>query len=55
MVDEKVQEIESTGVDAVVSGDVSCLMQLEGRLAATGSDVKPLHIAQILAKQERAT
>ena len=52
MVDEKVQEIDRAGVDAVVSGDISCLMQLEGRLSATGSNVKPLHIAQLLAEQE---
>jgi L-lactate dehydrogenase complex protein LldE len=55
MVDEKVQEIDRAGVDAVVSGDISCLMQLEGRLSATGSNVKPLHIAQLLAEQEPET
>lgn len=52
MVDDKVDEIDVAGVDAVVSGDVSCLMQLGGRLEARGSDVKPLHIAQVLAEQE---
>jgi L-lactate dehydrogenase complex protein LldE len=52
MADDKIEEIDATGVDAVVSGDVSCLMQIEGRLKATNSPVKTLHIAQLLAKQD---
>jgi L-lactate dehydrogenase complex protein LldE len=52
MAGEKIAEIDATGVDAVVSCDVSCLMQLEGRLKAAGSAVKPLHVAQILAEQD---
>ena len=31
MADAKLEAIEASGVDAVVSGDVSCLMQLGGR------------------------
>ena len=53
MADDKIDEIDRADVDAVVSCDVSCLLQLEGRLAERGSNVKPLHIAQLLAEQER--
>lgn len=52
MSDDKIREIDASGVDAVVSCDVSCLMQLQGRLEATGSAVKTLHVAQLLAARE---
>jgi L-lactate dehydrogenase complex protein LldE len=32
ILDNKIEAIERAGVRAVVSGDVSCLMQIEGRL-----------------------
>ena len=49
ILDEKIDAIERTGVDAVVSGDASCLMQIGGRLSRRGSRVRPLHLAEILA------
>ena len=49
MLDEKVDAIERAGVDAVVSGDVSCLMQIAGRLSRRGSTVRALHLADVLA------
>lgn len=36
-------------VDRVVSGDVSCLMQIEGRLRRIGSTVRAVHVAEVLA------
>ena len=51
MADEKLDELEGLGVDAVVSGDVSCLMQLEGRLRDRGSSIRGLHLAEILASR----
>jgi len=36
----------------VVSGDASCLMQIGGRLSRKGSQVKVMHIAELLASQE---
>ena len=44
--------MESLGVDAVVSGDVSCLMQIAGRLERRGSKLTTLHLAEVLASQE---
>jgi L-lactate dehydrogenase complex protein LldE len=49
MLDEKVEAIERAGVDAVVSGDASCLMQIGGRLSRRGSSVRALHLADVLA------
>lgn len=52
MADDKIDELETLGIDAVVSSDVSCLMQLEGRLEARKSRIRGLHLAEVLAAQE---
>lgn len=52
MADDKIDELETLGIDAVVSGDASCLMQLEGRLEARGSRIRAVHLAEILAARE---
>ena len=51
IVDEKILAIERAQVDAVVSGDASCLMQIGGRLARIGSRVRVMHLAELLAGQ----
>jgi len=33
----------------LVSGDASCLMQIGGRLSRTGSKVRAMHLAELLA------
>ena len=55
MADDKIDELETLGIDAVVSGDTGCLMQLEGRLAARCSAVRGIHLAEILASREHAS
>ena len=52
MADDKIDELETLGIDAVVSSDVSCLMQLEGRLEARNSRIRGLHLAEVLAARE---
>lgn len=54
MCDQKLQQVELSGVDAVVSGDVSCLMQLGGRLQRRGSAVRTIHLAELLAGRAEA-
>ena len=49
MLDAKLEAVEAEGVDAVVSGDVSCLMQIGGRLNRRGSKVRAIHLAEVLA------
>jgi L-lactate dehydrogenase complex protein LldE len=52
ILDQKIAAIESAGVRAVVSGDASCLMQIGGRLSRSGSKVKAMHLAEVLAANE---
>jgi L-lactate dehydrogenase complex protein LldE len=51
ILDQKIEAIERSGVRAVVSGDASCLMQIGGRLSRTGSSVRAMHLAELLASQ----
>ena len=51
ILDQKIEAIENAGVQAVVSGDASCLMQIEGRLSRNGSKVRVMHLAELLASQ----
>jgi L-lactate dehydrogenase complex protein LldE len=49
ILDQKIEAIERAGVQAVVSGDASCLMQIGGRLSRKGSSVRVMHLAELLA------
>ena len=51
ILDQKIEAIERSGVNAVVSGDASCLMQIGGRLSRNGSKVSVMHLAELLAAQ----
>jgi len=51
MADEKVDNIIATGAQYVVGCDMSCLMNIQGRLSRRKEDVKVRHIAEILASQ----
>jgi L-lactate dehydrogenase complex protein LldE len=48
ILDQKIEAIERAGVQAVVSGDASCLMQIGGRLSRRGSQVAVMHLAELL-------
>ena len=50
MVDEKVDHILETGAGLVVGLDMSCLMNIEGRLRRRGSSVAVRHLAEVLAR-----
>jgi L-lactate dehydrogenase complex protein LldE len=49
MVSDKAAEIAATGADAVLGGDLGCLLNIAGKLARLGSPVEARHIAEILA------
>ncbi|TDJ66600.1 MAG: (Fe-S)-binding protein [Planctomycetota bacterium] len=51
MLDQKLQALELDEVDTIVSGDVSCLMQIGGRLARRKSPIRTLHLAELLASE----
>ena len=46
---EKIEKILDSGADHLISGDMSCLMHLDGLLSKRGSKIKSLHIADVLA------
>jgi len=50
MADSKLADADGAGVDALVSGDGGCLLHLGGRLSRTGSKVRALHLATLLAE-----
>ena len=52
ILDQKIEAIERAGVQAVVSGDASCLMQIGGRLSRKGSKVRVMHLAELLNQHE---
>jgi L-lactate dehydrogenase complex protein LldE len=47
----KIEAIERTGAQAVVSLDPSCLMQIQGALLRAGSSVRTMHLAEVLASR----
>ena len=49
MVDAKAEDIETTGADTLLGGDLGCLMNMAGRLQRRGREIKVRHIAEVLA------
>ena len=47
--DEKIENILASGAATVTGCDVSCLMNIKGRLSRRGENVKVVHIAEILS------
>jgi L-lactate dehydrogenase complex protein LldE len=48
--ERKCQDIESTGADTVVLGDLGCILNIEGRLRRRGdTKTRVLHVAEVLA------
>ena len=52
MVTEKVVNISEVEPDYLVGADVSCLMNIAGRLSREGKNVKVMHIAEVLMQEE---
>ncbi len=51
MVDDKIRNIIESGADTVTGCDISCLMNIQGRLSRMESPIKVLHIAELLASK----
>ena len=52
LLQRRLEQISKTNADTVVACDVGCLMHLEGGLRKQDSDVRCMHLAQILAGQK---
>jgi|SRR5665213_1641526 len=46
---DKIADIEATGADCVLAGDLGCLLQIAGKLSRAGSRVEARHVAEVLA------
>ncbi len=49
MVGNKVDRLTETGAPLVLAGDLGCLMNIAGKAAREGRDIKARHIAEVLA------
>jgi L-lactate dehydrogenase complex protein LldE len=49
MVGDKAMEIAASGADAVLAGDLGCLLNIAGKLSRLGIAVEARHIAEVLA------
>jgi L-lactate dehydrogenase complex protein LldE len=50
IVDEKCRNVQASGADTLVLGDLGCMLNIEGRLRRTGDlKTRVLHISQVLA------
>lgn len=49
MLATKISQIEASGAQTVVGGDISCLMHIAGGLHRKGSPIRTAHIAEALA------
>jgi L-lactate dehydrogenase complex protein LldE len=49
MVGDKADDIAMTGADAVLAGDLGCLLNIVGKLSRQGRPVEARHVAEVLA------
>ncbi len=50
LADNKCQEVQASGADALVLGDLGCMLNIEGRLRRMGDHkTRVLHVAEVLA------
>jgi L-lactate dehydrogenase complex protein LldE len=47
--DQKCDDIVASGAQAVVLGDLGCMLNIEGRLRRRGDATRVLHVAEVLA------
>lgn len=49
MADQKISNAAATGAEYIISTDMSCLMHVGGRIKNTGSNLKVIHLADVLS------
>lgn len=49
MVAKKAENIERTGADLLLAGDLGCLMNMAGKLQRRGTPIRVRHVAEVLA------
>ena len=46
---EKAENVERSGADTLLGGDLGCLMNIAGTLRRRGSQIQVRHVAEVLA------
>ena len=49
IVSKKIANIEASGADMLLAGDLGCLMNMAGKLSRNGSKIQVRHVAEVLA------
>ncbi|MGH6874056.1 MAG: (Fe-S)-binding protein, partial [Aestuariivirgaceae bacterium] len=49
MVEHKIANVEKTGADLLLAGDLGCLLNIAGKLTRSGSSIETRHVAEVLA------
>ncbi len=49
LVSDKIEDIENSGADIVLGGDMGCLLNISGRLKRLDKSVRVYHVAEVLA------
>ena len=49
MVSDKTADIMATGAEALLAGDLGCLLNMAGKLKREGASVEVRHVAEVLA------
>ncbi len=49
MVADKTKDINATGADTLLAGDLGCLLNMAGKLSREGSTIQVRHVAEVLA------
>jgi L-lactate dehydrogenase complex protein LldE len=49
MASDKADDVEKTGADTLLAGDMGCLLNMAGKLSRLGSRVAVRHVAEVLA------
>ena len=52
MVSEKIANIQASGADTLLAGDLGCLLNMAGKLKREGSAIKVRHVAEVLAGED---
>ncbi|MBL8672966.1 MAG: (Fe-S)-binding protein [Alphaproteobacteria bacterium] len=52
MVEDKIKDVQATGADTLLAGDLGCLMNMAGKLSRAGSAIKVRHVAEVLAGED---
>jgi len=54
MVEDKASDVEQSGADTLLAGDLGCLLNMAGKLQRRGAQLRVRHVAEVLAGMTNA-